>query len=95
MAKTEVYSWRLSPDTKGDLEEVARREKMSVSGLLERIVQEWLEEYRNNSTGDEDEQERLHKAALRTFGKIRGGDPHRSERVRQTLRSKLARRRAG
>ena len=95
MTKAEVYSWRLSSDMKGDLEEVARRKKLSVSRLLERIVQEWLEEYRNNSTGDEDEQERLHKAALRTFGKIRGGDPHRSERTRPALRAKLARRRAG
>lgn len=95
MAKTEVYSWRVSPDTKGDLEEVARREKLSVSGLLERIVQEWLEDYGSKFADDEDQQERLHKAASRTFGKIRGGDPHRSERVRQTLRSRLARRRAG
>jgi hypothetical protein len=93
MAKNEVYSWRISPDTKGDLEEVARREKLSVAGLLERIVQEWLKDYRQGSTDDEDQQEQMHKAASRTFGKIAGGDPHRAERARQTLRSKLARRR--
>jgi predicted transcriptional regulator len=95
MAKTEVYSWRLSSEIKGDLEEVARRKKLSVSRLLEHIVREWLEEYRNKSNDEADEQERLHRAAMRTFGKIRGGDPHRSERARQALRAKLARRRAG
>ena len=29
--KTEVYSWRLAPDLKDDLEEAARRERVSVS----------------------------------------------------------------
>ena len=36
--KTEVYSWRLSPDLKDDLEEAARRERVSVSRLLERMT---------------------------------------------------------
>lgn len=35
--KSEVYGWRLAPDLKR-----ARRERVTVSRLLERIAREWL-----------------------------------------------------
>ncbi len=93
MSKTEVYSWRVTPEMKRDLEEVARREKQSLSSLLEGIVRERLEEYRAETINDGAEQKRLHRAAARHFGKIRGGDPSRSERVRDAVRARLAKRR--
>jgi len=42
MAKSEVFSWRLSPELKSALEHRARMEGRSVSGLLDRVVQDWL-----------------------------------------------------
>ena len=43
MAKTEVYSLRLSPHLKKALEGAARARHKSVAGLLEEIAEEWLE----------------------------------------------------
>ncbi|GMR24572.1 MAG: hypothetical protein BMS9Abin37_3132 [Acidobacteriota bacterium] len=94
MAKTEVYSWRLSEELKGELEEAAKQERQSVSGLLERIVDEWLHTFRVGRNGNEEEQKRLHRAAARSFGKIAGGDPARSEKVRQAVTKRLTERRA-
>ena len=42
MSKSEVYSWRISPELKADIEAAARAEKATISTLLERIVREWL-----------------------------------------------------
>jgi hypothetical protein len=95
MAKTEVYSWRLSPETKSALEDAARREQATVASLLERIVQEWLGNWRRDGGADDEAQARLHRAVARTVGTITGKDPRRAERtgelVRQRLRSHRAR----
>lgn len=92
--KSEVYSWRLSPDLKADLEHAARREGVSVSSLLDRITREWLKA-RPGAADDEAEQERIRASAMRFIGKLRGGDPDRSakvsERVRETLKERHAR----
>ncbi|PYL07908.1 MAG: hypothetical protein DME33_09000 [Verrucomicrobia bacterium] len=92
MAKTEIYSWRLSPHMKRALEEAARRQQLSVSTLLERIVANSL---RNGVDGwDEGEaalQQRLHNAARKTIGAIKSGRRDRSTRVRTLVRRKLQR----
>jgi len=90
--KTEVYSWRISPDLKTDLEEEARRENLSVSALLDRLACEWLAERRSQSGADEAAQVRLHHAAEKWFGSIRGGGAARSESVRALVRERLKRR---
>jgi hypothetical protein len=87
--KSEVYSWRLSPDLKADLEHAAREERTSVSRLLERIAREWLKA-RPSAAEDEAEQERLHASAMPFIGKLHGGDPNRSAMVSQRIREKLA-----
>jgi hypothetical protein len=87
--KSEVYSWRLSPDLKADLEEAARRERVSVARLLERIAREWLKA--RASEDDEAEQERLRAIAMQYVGTIRGGDPDRSAEVSKRVRELLAR----
>lgn len=92
--KSEVYSWRLSSATKSSLEEVARREQATVAALLERIVTGWLSSHRLERNQEESEQRRLHAAAARTFGTIRGSNPSRSEQVRRTVRARLAKRHA-
>ena len=91
--KSEVYSWRLSPELKSDLEHAARQEGVSVSRLLDRITREWLKA-RPGAADDEAEQERIRASAMRSIGKLRGGDPDRSAMVSQRVREQLARKRA-
>lgn len=92
MAKSEVYSWRVSSQMKRVLEEVARREKQSISALLEKIVNQF---FRHGVEGWNEEeaalQERLHTAGLAAIGKINSGRTDRSKRVREDLRRKLQR----
>lgn len=93
MAKSEVYSWRLSVETKSALEETARQRQSSVAELLDQIVSDWLAS-QQALEADEAEQQRLHAAALETIGTIRGDDPDRSSNAKSLLREKLAQRRA-
>ncbi len=94
MSKSEVYSWRISPELKSALEDAARAERMSISKLLDGIVGAWLENADSNRD-QESLQQRLHAAAAKTLGKIHGGDPHRAERARDRVRKRLTKRRAG
>jgi hypothetical protein len=92
--KNEVYSWRVSTEMKEALERAARRQGKSISQVLEQLVGRWLEKS-GAGPRDEAEQRRLHQAAARWLGKVRGEDPRRSERVRENIRERLKRRRAG
>ena len=88
MSKSEVYSWRLDPDLKRRLEEAARQEKTSIGGLLDRLAREWL----GRRASEEDEealQRRLHAAAAKWIGSIRGDHPTRSERVKEIVRDRV------
>jgi ATP/maltotriose-dependent transcriptional regulator MalT len=89
--KSEVYSWRLAPDLKDALEAAARRERVSVSRLLERIAREWLQTRPTAAEDDEAEQARLRAAAAPYIGSIAGDDPELSEKVRERMIEKLAR----
>jgi hypothetical protein len=91
MRKSEVYSWRVSPAVKSELEEAARRAKEPVSKLLDRIVTEWLRQF--DESADDEEQRRLHAAALKAIGTIRSGDPARASEVRARVRQRLRARR--
>lgn len=95
MGKTEVYSWRVSPELKERLEEAARAEDMSLAGLLEQISLEWLEDH---ATVDEEEQRRLHEAAREWIGRLEGGDPllsqQASQRVSEIIWEKYERKRS-
>jgi hypothetical protein len=88
--KTEVYSWRVSPDIKTRLEREARRRKISLSAALDLAAREWL---LKTSMANEDGagQYRLKKAASRWFGTLASGDAQRSEKVSQTVRQRLRR----
>jgi hypothetical protein len=89
--KTEVYSWRVSMDVKTGLEREARRRKISLSAVLDLAAEEWL---KKSTAGDDDEQEqrRLHRAALKCFGSLAGGDPLRSQNAGQAVRQRLRQR---
>jgi predicted DNA-binding protein len=78
MAKTEVYSWRLSPRLKSRLKEAAQAERKSLAVLLEEIAQEWLERSRGQDQ-DHEEQERMRAAAMRFVGAIQSGRSQRAD----------------
>jgi hypothetical protein len=92
--KSEVYSWRLAPDLKAELEQRAREEGIGLAALLERISREWLRAKAAACSEDEREQARIKAAAMRAIGTIKGDDPERSERVRERVRARLAQQRA-
>ena len=92
MPKTEVYSWRVDQQIKMALEDEARSEGRSVAALLNDIARQWLETRKRENGDDAAEQERLHAAAAKCFGTLSGGDPHGSEKVRETVRKRLTER---
>lgn len=94
MAKTSVYSWRLSPQTKDALEREARREGLSLAELLDRVAREWLEARERTMIHADAESGRLRAAAMRRFGAFDSGETDSSERVRALVRKRLAARRA-
>jgi len=94
MAKTEVYSWRLSPRLKTDLEEAARAEQKSLAELLDRIARDWLAGLESHGEDDDEQQRRLRQAASRSVGAIDGGNPDRAAHASAEIRSRLARRHA-
>jgi len=88
MAKTEVYSWRLDPDFKMELEAEVRRDGMTLAEVLHRLAKQWLEERRRRNGDDEAEQARLHAAVAKCFGTIAAG-PDFSENVSAKVRMRL------
>lgn len=93
MQKTEVYSWRVSPATKGRLEEAARSRRQSVAQLLDEIVTGALNADDQDDEADADQQRRLHARAARFAGCLTGRDPRRAERAAELVRARLRRRR--
>jgi hypothetical protein len=88
--KTVVYRWRLSRRLKSDLQRAARSRQVPVSAILNLAVREWLAKNAVDFANDE-EQKRLHAAVAPYLGAIAGGDPGRSEIVREIVRKRLAR----
>lgn len=91
MAKTEVYSWRLSPRLKMRLEEAARARETSVAKLVDELVRKGLDEMPGARSPDE--QRRLHAEVEPLIGCLDGEDL--STRVRETVRERVARRHGG
>jgi hypothetical protein len=94
LRKSEVYSWRLDPDLKSQLEQRAREEGIGLAALLERISRDWLRAKAAACSDDAREQARIKAAAMRAIGTLRGDDPERSERVRERVRARLEQKRA-
>ena len=95
MAKSDVYSWRISSARKAELEYIAREERVSLAQLLDRVTGEWMNARTCAATGTDDEQARLRAAAARFVGAIGGRDPERATRARERLREMLEARRRG
>ena len=96
MSKSEVFSWRVTPALKAELEAAARDENSSVGAVLERIAREWLKRRRKL---DAAEQQRLRAALMACAGTYKGdGTSATNARVREVmgeyLEAKYGRRRA-
>jgi len=85
--KSEVYSWRLSPELKKDLEAEARKQSLPISKLLDRISQDWLAQHRRVAGGEEE----IRRRAERAIGAIAGDNPGRSRHAGEMIRRSLAR----
>jgi hypothetical protein len=95
MSKSEVYSWRLTPELKAELEAAARAEKTSVSQIIEGVVRDWLATRERHY--DKDEQARIDRKLEACFGVFEGdGTSATNERIREIvgerIRAKHARR---
>jgi hypothetical protein len=89
MSKSEVYSWRLTPALKAELEAAARAEKANVATVLERLVRDWLAT-RHVSEEEDAEQERMRAAVIAAAGKFKGpAVSATNERVRQVMGQQL------
>ena len=86
--KSEVYSWRVSAELKTDLEQEARRRKVSVSAPLDLATRELLKKGDTALNGVE-EQMLLQRAAMQCVGAFEGGKVNRSETARLTLKKRL------
>jgi hypothetical protein len=83
--KTDVYSWRISSDTKIRLEHEARRRGTSVANVLEAITAQWFADNRNGDANDDAEQTAIRKRAMAAIGSLEGGDPTASVRARELV----------
>jgi len=90
--KTEVYSWRLSPRLKMELEEAAQAERKSVAELLVQIAEDWLRRCSGHSGSEDERQRQLRDAAMKSVGTLQGSDPDRAANARSEIRARIARR---
>jgi hypothetical protein len=86
MTKSKVYSWRLSPALKADLEAAARAEKTNVGVVLERLVRNWLATRPLSEEEDAEHQRKLRARVLKAVGTVSVGGPSATnERVREVM----------
>ncbi len=78
---------------KSALEEAARNNDTTISGLLEGIVADWLHAQPSN-VDDSEVQRQMHLLASKYAGSIKGRDPDRAENAKALIRDKLMRKRA-
>jgi hypothetical protein len=88
--KTEIYTWRVSPEVKSALETEARREKVTVAALLDQLTRQWLQDRRAKFADEAAGQAKLHAQAGKSMGKIAGDNPFRAESARILIRERLA-----
>jgi hypothetical protein len=87
MSKSEVYSWRLEPALKAELEAAARAEEVPLAVVLERLTRDWLRQRREQ---DESEQERLRAALMACAGSFKGpGRSATNAEVRRVMGQQL------
>jgi len=90
LAKSEVYSWRLSTELKMQLEAAARDEKTSIGTILDPVVREWLAKRPSSKEDDAEQQRRLRERAMKAIGTASIGlGQYTSARVREVMGEQL------
>lgn len=90
MSKSEVYSWRLTPALKAELEAAARDEETSIGTILDRVVREWLARRPSSEEDDAEQQRQLRERAMKVVGTVSIGlGPYTNERVREVMGEQL------
>ena len=89
--KSKVYSWRVSPHRKAELEDEARRDGTSLARLLDDITGDWLEQRRSSRGGDAAEQAAIRKRVMATVGTMRSGERNLASRTREIVRERIVR----
>ena len=90
MGKNQVYSWRLTTETKDSLEREAKRRGRTIADVLDTLTAKWLAS--RGTDAEAEEEARVRAAALRCVGRIRGTNPARAEQARELVRQRLLRR---
>ena len=86
MNKSEVYSWRLEPALKAELEAAARSEKTNLANILDRLARQWLGTRQLSEEEDAEQQRRLRERVLKAVGTVSiGGPSATNKRVRQVM----------
>lgn len=90
MSKSEVISWRLSPELKAELEAAAQSQDSSVSSLIESVIRDWLESRPAMAEGDQREHDRVTRELDMCIGAVAGtGVSATNEVVRRVIKAKL------
>lgn len=92
MPKTEVYSWRIEPETKMALESELRVEGRSLAQLLNELAKDWLRSRNEQRRHETSEQARLQALVKRFAGSISGEQAYSSENVREVVRKRVTER---
>lgn len=90
MNKTEVYSWRVDPELKAELEAAARAEKTSVGDLLDQAARKLLDTRKKPES--KADQARRRQAFLKLIEDISvdgDGIPATNKRVREVMTANL------
>jgi hypothetical protein len=86
MSKSEVYSWRLEPALKAELEAAARSEKTNLARILDRLARQWLGTRQPSEEEEAEQQRRLRERVLKAVGTVSiGGPSATNKRVRQVM----------
>ena len=85
-SKSEVYSWRLSPSLKAELEAAARAENTNIATVLERLTRDWLATRSLSEEEDAELQRRMRERVIAAAGKFSADiGSATNERVRQVM----------
>jgi hypothetical protein len=83
--KSDVYSWRIDPEKKADLEAELRRAGITLAKLLDDFTTAWLKTQRDGSSAENAAQALLRKRVMATVGTIRSEDPRLASKVNETV----------
>lgn len=95
MGKTEVYSWRVDPQLKAELERAAKSQRTTIAALIERVMTEWLRDHQTLSRAEKENQDRINSELDKYIGTVvSDGVSATNEVVRRVIGAQLQARHA-